>query len=536
MGIKDYVKFVKKEYNRACKRKWLNRYTHLYIDLNHALHRVCYQSNSPKEILSKIKSYINDVMMDYRPTQEVYIGADGPAPIAKMILQRKRRYDKVKQLKSNEELNLSKNLSLNFTPGTEFMLNLSDELKHFSSYLSIVYGVKVDLDIETDDEGEVKIRRKIEEDQMLKPNLTAIVYSGDADMILLLMSLKRVTNIYQIIDKNTILSFGQLYNIHCQKFCHNVMGYSASNILAGGGKPRMIKKRNDSIKNDYIFINLLFGNDYLPKIHYLKFEYIWKAYSKYAKYYPSGLVTYDSKERILTINRDFMFTLINETVKQNKFNYDKKFSFEDIDHKLYDNYMKGVAWCFDMYATGVCADYRYIYDHSKSPHYTGLLLQIMFRNTYVVPETKPINSDLYGILLIPEKAKPLLSDKQKELSKKLVKLHPIIYEEERCQKCSIFSKSLSTYNKQAAALRSDSTTESDLLDLNIVESEECDDDSEECDDDSEESVDLERRAELKSDLLDKIRDSNFEYSEHKKTHDQLTLRSIEEIERSFAIL
>jgi hypothetical protein len=524
MGIKDYVKFVKKEYSRACKKRWLNRYDNLYIDLNHALHHVCYQSHSPKEILSKIKSYLNDVINNYRPTQRVYIGADGPAPIAKMVLQRRRRYDKVKTLKSDEELNLAKNLSLNFTPGTEFMLNLADELSHFSSYLSIVYGVVVELDIETDDEGEVKIRRKIEEDQKKKPNLSAIVYSGDADMILLLASLRRLQNVYQIIDRYTILSFGRLYNIHIQKFS------KGNSYRLVEDKIDRIKRKQTSVKSDFIFINLLFGNDYLPKILYIKFENIWKAYSELAPYYPEGLVKYEREERQITIDREFMFRLLDKTTGMNKVNYDNKFKLDTLtssDLTLYADYMQGVAWCFDMYASGVCADYRYIYDHSKPPHYDGIILQVMARNTYAVPQTTSIDSDLYGILLIPEKAKALLSEKQKSLSEQLVESHPIIYEEERCQTCSNFSKSLSTYNKQANILRSDSTTESDLIDYDLMN-------EDEVSSDPDEFADPETRAVMKEEILEKIRDSNIRYAKHRATHDALTLRQIEKIEDTFS--
>ena len=527
MGIKDYVKFVKKEYSRACKKKWLNRYQNLYIDLNHALHHVGYKSQSPKDILSKIKSYLSMIILENRPTHKVYIAADGPAPIAKMVLQRRRRYDKVKTLGSDETLNLTKNLSLNFTPGTEFMLNLADELKHFSSYLSIVLGIEVELDIETNDEGEVKIRRKIEEDQQSDPSLTAIVYSGDADMILLLFSLKRLSGIYQIVDKNTIISFDQLLDIHTKKFDKKTT-YS----IVNDGDIQQIKRKQASITNDFIFINLFFGNDYLPKVLLIKFINIWKSYSSLIPYYPNGLVAYDRKLRSITIDKEFMTGLILKTTSMNRLNLMNKFNLDEMvssDFDVYSDYMNGIAWCFDMYASGVCADYRYIYDHSKSPHYDGIILQILTQNTYVVPQTKPIDSDLYGILLIPEKANTLLLERQKKLAEKLVSVHPIIYEEERCQECSSFSKNLSNYNKQASVLRSDSTTESDLVDLDIMNE---DDISE----DSQDLADPEKRHALKEDVLAKIRESNMEYAKHKTIHGVLNLNEIEKIETTFANL
>ena len=120
-----------------------------------------------------------------------------------------------------------------------------------------------------------------------------------------------------------------------------------------------------------------------------------------------------------------------------------------------------------------------------------------------------------------------MSEKQKKLSAKLVELHPIIYEEERCQKCSAFSKTLSTYNKQASILRSESATESDLIDWNLG-------DSNEVSDDLDEFANAEKRAVLKEDLMVKIRELNTKYAKHRATHDSMTLKEIEKIERTFS--
>jgi 5'-3' exonuclease len=525
MGIKDYVKFVKTNYTKACKDRWLNRYSNLYIDLNHVLHQVCYQSHSDEDVLKRVKTYLNSVIMQYRPTKKLYIGADGAAPIAKMMLQRKRRYASVKLLEMGEELNMSKNLSLNFTPGTEFMQNLSKELQYFKSYIEITYGVEVVLDIESVDEGEIKVRRVIEKDYNdYKGNMndfTSIIYSGDADMILLLATLNNLTNIYQVVDKVTILSMGVLFDIHIQKYCKlsipskstksDKLAHNIPNIdmLYDDVEDRFIKfeRSKRSIKNDFLFINLLMGNDYLPKLLYIKLENIWGAYQELVPFYRNGLVSYSRGEKEVNIDKEFLANLIISAAKKNKINYDSKFSIDemtDTDYLLYNDYIRGLVWCFDMYQTGVCSDYRYIYDHSKCPHYTGFILNILSQHTHVVNQTKSIDSDLYGILLIPEKANSLLSDRQKELSSKLVLKHPIIYEEERCQKCTIFSKTMSGYNKQLKNFKEEE--DSDTIDLKI------------------------------DDLRKKIKTTNETYAKHKGYHETLTIGKITEIEKTFLLL
>jgi len=185
-----------------------------------------------------------------------------------------------------------------------------------------------------------------------------------------------------------------------------------------------------------------------------------------------------------------------------------------------------------MYASGVCADYRYIFDHSKPPHYDGIILQIMAQNTYSVAQTTSIDSDLYGILLIPEKGKNLLSERQKILSEKLVISHPIIYEEERCQYCSSFSRSLSAYNKQANLLRSESPNDSDLEDQDNMNIEDIEPDIEVLDDTEKQSKTKDKDI-MKAEILEKIRDTNQKYSKHRATHDSLTLKHIEIIEGTF---
>lgn len=523
MGIKDYIKFVRTEYSQACKKRWLARYTDLYIDLNHALHNVCYGSRSSDEVLHRLKSYLMEMISTYRPTKRIYIAADGAAPIAKMLLQRKRRYEKVKTLKKADNLDMSQNLALNFTPGTEFMLSLANELKHFKSFIEITYSVKVTLDIETVDEGEIKIRRKLGQDceTYREKHTTIAVYSGDADMILLLFSLNScdLRNIYQIVNKDTTISMGMFYSIHKEKYCI-------------GLAPEKAKQVEQIIRNDFIFLNLLAGNDYLPKVLYLKLQNIWNAYGALLHHYRNGLVSYNESNKTIEINCMFMVDLICNASGMNKLNYDKKFNIAGNNHKLNRDYVQGLAWCFDMYSTGICADYRYIYNHKGAPHYSALMMEIARNNTRKVNTTFPIDSDLYGILLIPEKADALLSEKQRECTEELLTSHPIIYEEERCQKCSVFSKQMSNYNSEAKALRTPTSSESPLFDLEDDSNDS--NDSNDCDDsdDSDEMSD-DTRIKLKESILEKIRNTSSRYAKHKETHDVMNINHIESIEQTF---
>ena len=108
---------------------------------------------------------------------------------------------------------------------------------------------------------------------------------------------------------------------------------------------------------------------------------------------------------------------------------------------------------------------------------------------------------------IPEKAKFFLTDRQIKLSQKLVLKHPIIYEEERCQDCSKFSKTVGKYNKDIKGLATDSDDYSD---------------------------DAEYRSVARCKIKDKINDISSKYSTHKAQHNILTIDVIEAIDKTFS--
>lgn len=499
MGIQLFQSYIKKVYAQACKTKWDNiTYDNLYIDLNHVLHHVCYLAKDCDDLLARFKDYLNKIILYIKPKKRVYLAADGPAPMAKMMLQRKRRLDTVKTLDTELNLNdLKKNLNLNLTPGTDFMMKLEKELSGFIEYITKKYNVNVITSITDADEGEIKIRYKLQQFQKKYPTETHLVYSGDSDMILLLFTCDDLSNIYQIIDKNVIIHFGTLLDLHRLKF----------------GK-------TESDKYDFVFINLMMGNDYIPKVSLIKLETIWEAYKTVSRNRPKGLITFNMNEIttinnintnnintntdntdnttdkfIMKVDQIFIHDLLYIATKKSPSYLLNNFDFFDLRDASYINYVNGLYWCFAMYTTGNCSDYRYIYDHQTSPHVTGVIWTIIFNNMYNITKTKSIDVDLYGILLIPEKANLLLSKEQRLIAEKLVKVHPIIYEEGRCIKCKNYSKKL---NELQVKLKN-------------------------YDSDSEERYEISKQ-------LGKL---NKSFSNHREIHEKLTATTIDTISKTF---
>lgn len=394
MGIGKFQKFIKENYSKSIKAFWLSSYDNLYIDINHVLHHVCYLSSDISDLRKRFMDYLNGIITTLKPTKRLILAADGPAPLAKFLLQRKRRFS------SN---NNSHNNHLHLSPGTKFMMNLTQNINSFVLFIKEKYNIEVITLIPDHDEGEIKIRKCIDDYQKMNNSETHIVYSGDSDTILLLFATKYNDRVYQALSKTSIISIGELYNIHVKKYC---------------------KSNNMSVKEDFVFLNLLIGNDYIPKTLYLTLDNIWDSYKVLTRYKKKCLINYDNHK--VFIEPVFLHDLIYLSTKNTKKHF-KKFALENIKDSMYDNYTNGLYWCFDMYMSGSCNNYNYYYKSDMSPHYIGVMMTLMANNIKVLPnkETHTLCPELYGILLIPlSESKDILSERQMTISKKIYEKYP----------------------------------------------------------------------------------------------------------------
>jgi hypothetical protein len=353
------------------------------------------------------------------------------------------------------------------------MSKLEKELMGFIKYVKDRYKVDVITSIIDADEGEIKIKSHVLRNQKRYPQETHLICSADSDMILLLFTCNDLTKIYQMIDKKVIVHFGTLLDSHRKKF-----------------------GSTNTEKYDFVFINLMMGNDYFPKVAYLKLENVWDAYKIISRTRPTGLVSCQNCH--VKVDQVFIHDLLYYATKKTRQYMMDRFNFADIADKTYKDYVQGLYWCFGMYVTGNCSDYRYICEDRTSLHVTGVLWSIFFNNTYTISKSDSIDVDLCGILLIPEKAKILLSKEQNLIATQLVEKHPVIYEEGRCKKCGSYSTIIKNLHKKQKLIDSD----------------------------SDEAFELKKQ-------INKI---NRGFKAHKEHHETITAEKIEQIARDFSVI
>lgn len=402
MGIKDFHKWIQTDYSTSFEDHHDDLiFDHLYLDLNFALHKSSYSVKSVDQIYVKLCGFLDKMIQLISPMKSITFATDGVAPLAKLLLQRKRRLTH-----SRSEL-ITNYSTLNFTPNTKFMETLEDKISSYVNFIKNVYCVDVVFKIKGHDEAELKLKHEMMKNIEKYPNDSHIIVTNDADVIVMLSTLEHYENTYIFCEgiNSKILSIGKLIKKHVKK-----VGASLYPHL------------------DFTAVNMFAGNDYLPSISFFTFEKIWIAYKNVLKYDPRGLV--DNK---LNINKCFLKSLMVRILMQTKKNFTNKFQLNNYDKKLYDNYFDGLNWCLSTYTNGKCIRYDYMYSHKKKPDPFGIIMICDNNKIFNTEQTEcaPLNKVLYGILVLPKKAKNLIDNKYH----KFIEKTDIIYTEEDCKKC-----------------------------------------------------------------------------------------------------
>ena len=283
MGIPLYFKIISDKYpDIIIKNINNNKSNALFLDLNCAIHPCCRKIMSEYNGLNNDKlelkminetiNYINKLVNMVNP-ELLYIAIDGVAPCAKMNQQRFRRYKSVVETqitnnikeKCGEPVNYNNWNTNAISPGTEFMDNLSSKINHEISNNSIYSNINVIFsDMNTPGEGEHKILDYIK-NNIFNGNL--VIYGLDADLIMLSF-VSGKNNIYLLRES---VEFGKVIpekylflNIDILKF---FIIMELKDIILQKDSTFLYKEEyNKVLINDYIFLCLFVGNDFIPHL------------------------------------------------------------------------------------------------------------------------------------------------------------------------------------------------------------------------------------------------------------------------------
>lgn len=327
MGVPGFFAWLFKKYKITIK-KLDNDIDTLYIDANCLFHPQCFQvlthyGNIELKILEKymfdrIILYLDYLIEKVNP-KKIYIAVDGVAPMAKMNQQRKRRFKSIYDNNIRNKIKMKYGINENtiwsntcITPGTKFMEKLHQRLlTYIKTKSNIIYS-----SYHTPGEGEHKILQDIKNESG-----THVIYGLDADLIFLSLACKK--NVYlmresSMFDQNSKDNDTDINNVY-ESFNYVPINKLKEYINIEVSNRTQI---TDDYCDDFIFISMLLGNDFIPHIPSIDIktngmDLLLKVYGK----------TYNGTKLIeisddVKINKEFYARFIVELSKFEKYYFE----------------------------------------------------------------------------------------------------------------------------------------------------------------------------------------------------------------------
>ncbi|KAJ3217466.1 hypothetical protein HDU81_000824, partial [Chytriomyces hyalinus] len=249
---------------------------HVLVDVNALLHRAAHKiedtASGPTMLAQALRQRLDATTkqpFSSRPSQmrvvSLFVAVDGPPPLSKLLMQRERRMATAKRRRTTTSA--SRFNSLNFTPGSTFMMTLDQTLaRHICSTVNrniklrecIYSGSRVP------GEGETKIvehMHHLASQHNTKDDLFVIV-TGDSDAIIHLLLAKPA------------MRTGILNPDQRAAFLPSNMKTHLAPLF-----PNMVTRDLHRVQQDLALLFILAsGNDLLPSLEKTSFNALWIAY------------------------------------------------------------------------------------------------------------------------------------------------------------------------------------------------------------------------------------------------------------------
>uniref|UniRef100_A0A061RAX5 5'-3' exoribonuclease 1 n=1 Tax=Tetraselmis sp. GSL018 TaxID=582737 RepID=A0A061RAX5_9CHLO len=386
MGINGFHKWIRATYPDSYVRFGIVQVDHLYIDVSSLFHTVVRASRNKRDFYVKLNFKLQQILGFCRPKRSVVFGMDGPAPLAKLVTQRRRRLKEAQRTgrSSRSSSGLSKQA---LTAGTPFMLELERALEFFvcqrlssSRWRSLEFEI---LGSTVEGEGELKIMDRImARRDCVAPTDSHVIVGGDSDLMLMAL-LSEIPNVYVINDNSD--EFAELWSASeakADKLREEMEAFGVNELRAAwqlAPETRSFAKTSEDLTQlvlDFATVVIAAnGNDYLPAIRGLGAARPnrlgpWGVYLGLRRRRWEGLVLAAPEPRApsemwldwregLRVDRRMLLAILRPCNVLPR--SPPSAGTADDPKEIVDSYMKGLAWNLDMYLRARCADYRFMY-------------------------------------------------------------------------------------------------------------------------------------------------------------------------------
>ena len=384
MGVPHFVHWLVKRYPMIYRRMhWASRpkFDCFFIDFNCIIYGALRQTktiegDNGREIINEVLRFVDTLVQVVRPTSLIFISVDGPAPLAKCVHQRSRRF--LRARKSAEESVASTQISV----GTEFMEKLHNQLMDFISERvkndtcwktpTVVYSSH-----RTPGEGEHKFFDFIRQQRKFWNNdACCCVYSPDADLVIVCLQ-SRIKNFYVIRESEQgfpEIEIKGTKNDSGIRYSFNDFMLISINLLRDY-LSLDFGEQDDRLLDDFSFLTYLIGNDFIPNFPDIKIEKghfsvvvdLYKEkYFKQKKYLVKGLKFH--KKNLAEFLKDAAITvgMLNNNYKSPKdllnkaeenfmakLDDDEIYTFEELKKKMSFSILESFHWVLQYYKNGV---------------------------------------------------------------------------------------------------------------------------------------------------------------------------------------
>ena len=353
MGVQGLKRLLQEKFSKCSHYVNTSRekadFDHVLLDMNSILHS-CVTNKSTSETLKDVIYQLEKILVITNPQQTLIITIDGPAPIAKIPLQRGRRKSSALTIQPSQ--NVTK---IDITPGTQFMAVLTSTLTAWAAKLVVKRNIIVKVSGDNvAGEGEVKIfeevqeiiKRKIHETKQDAVNEQFCIIGNDSDLVLGAVCMTRAVN-FTVLNPLTGESFaiGDLISSWLGRVAGMPMKFFAHDTT-----------HLPALRLSFAFTQMTAGNDYLPAIQGVDASTLWLAISENFNSL-STICSLVDMTNFSIINQNLAKLLTTALVLKAK---PQPTGREDTTNVL--SYLQGLAWSMLSLCGFGCSDYTYVYE------------------------------------------------------------------------------------------------------------------------------------------------------------------------------